>query len=69
MWLYNWFKSTLENRGLISKNVNVIFLGLEDAGKTTLTLRLKDDILKPINSNYPPYFEEFSMGNISFLFR
>lgn len=64
MWgLFNWFKSTLESLGLLNKNAKIVFLGLDDAGKTTLLLRLKEDVMKQMDPTQQPYSEELVMGN------
>ncbi len=57
MWLINWFKSTLESLGLMNKKGKVVFLGLDDAGKTTLLLRLKEDVMKQMDPTQQPYSE------------
>lgn len=65
MWgLFNWFKSTLESLGLLNKNAKIVFLGLDDAGKTTLLLRLKEDVMKQMDPTQQPYSEELVMGNL-----
>lgn len=64
MWIFNWFKSTLEGLGLMNKNAKIVFLGLDDAGKTTLLLRLKEDVMKQMDPTQQPYSEELVMGNI-----
>lgn len=61
--IINWFKSTLENFGLMNKNAKIVFLGLDDAGKTTLLLRLKEDVMKQMDPTMQPYSEELVMGN------
>lgn len=61
--LVNWFKSTLENLGLMNKNAKIVFLGLDDAGKTTLLLRLKEDVMKQMDPTQQPYSEELVLGN------
>ena len=55
MWIVNWFKSALENLGLMNKNAKIVFLGLDDAGKTTLLLRLKDDVMKQMDPTQQPH--------------
>jgi GTP-binding protein SAR1 len=55
MWLINWFKSTLESLGLVNKKAKIVFLGLDDAGKTTLLLRLKEDVMKQMDPTQQPY--------------
>lgn len=57
MWLVNWFKSTLESLGLMNKKAKIVFLGLDDAGKTTLLLRLKEDVMKQMDPTQQPYSE------------
>ena len=57
MWLVNWFKGTLESLGLVNKKAKIVFLGLHDAGKTTLLLRLKEDIVKQMDPTQQPYSE------------
>lgn len=66
MWIFNWFKSTLESLGLVNKKAKIVFLGLDDAGKTTLLLRLKEDVMKQMDPTQQPYSEELSMGKITF---
>ncbi len=66
MWIFNWFKSTLESLGLVNKKAKIVFLGLDDAGKTTLLLRLKEDVMKQMDPTQQPYSEELTMGKITF---
>ena len=63
MWIVNWFKSTLESMGLMNKKAKIVFLGLDDAGKTTLLLRLKEDVMKQMDPTQQPYSEELVLGN------
>ena len=63
MWLFSWFKSTLEGLGLMNKKAKIVFLGLDDAGKTTLLLRLKEDVMKQMDPTQQPYSEELVLGN------
>ena len=64
MWLVNWFKSALEGLGLMNKKAKIVFLGLDDAGKTTLLLRLKEDVMKQMDPTQQPYSEELVLGKI-----
>jgi len=42
-YVWGFFKGILNFLGLAKKKGSIIFLGLDDAGKTTLLRRLKDD--------------------------
>ena len=42
-YVWGFFKGILGFLGLYKKSGSLIFLGLDDAGKTTLLRRLKDD--------------------------
>lgn len=64
MFLVNWLYSALGALGLYNKKARILFLGLDNAGKTTLLHMLRDDKLIVHEPTRHPQFEELVIGNI-----
>lgn len=66
MFIVNWFKGIMGSLGLYNKSGQLVFLGLDNAGKTTLLHVLKDDRYTQTDSTIHPHSEELTIDNITF---
>nr|QXF29100.1 Sar1 [Paratrimastix pyriformis] len=64
MFIWNFIKSVLEWTGLLNKRGKLVFLGLDNAGKTTLLHMLKYDGVIPQEPTQMPIYEELKIGNL-----
>jgi GTP-binding protein SAR1 len=65
-YVKNFFKSVLSYVGLYQKKANLLFLGLDNAGKSTLIHMLKYNRLTMYGPTIYHRVEEFKFGNIIF---
>jgi GTP-binding protein SAR1 len=65
-FIWSYFKSVLESYGFLHKKGKLLFLGLDNSGKTTLLYLLKENRIIQSKPTLHPSSESLTLGNITF---
>ena len=69
-WVVNWIKellsSFLSGLGLLNKEANLIIIGLDNAGKSTLLHKMAKNAFGSFAPTEKPTFDEFQAGGMTF---
>lgn len=65
-FLYRWFFDILGKLGLYNKSAKLVFLGLDNAGKSTLLQMMKYGRFVQMDKTKHPQSDNLSLGNIQF---
>ncbi|ELR13328.1 small copii coat gtpase sar1, putative [Acanthamoeba castellanii str. Neff] len=65
-WAYGWMRNILAYFNLWDLQAKMVFVGLDNAGKTTLLGMLKDDKLRSTQPTFQPNQEDMKLGCVTF---
>jgi len=70
MWIIDWLRDVLTNFlasiGFLNKEADIILIGLDNAGKTTLLSRLANDAFEMFPPTERPRKDEFQVAGVRF---
>jgi GTP-binding protein SAR1 len=67
MFIFNWFGKFLVYFGFYKRSIKIVFLGLDNAGKTTMLNLLKDSKVTHPLPTLHPYSNEIQINGINFI--
>lgn len=66
MFVFNWFKNVLASLGLFKKTAKILFLGLDNSGKSVLLDRLKESNFTIHPPTIYTHVEKLTIDNMNF---